>query len=669
MRNSYDLYPTKKVMRFASLFSLTYYIINKVRKQALYNKNFYDIINIQKDKEAIILNTKKTEDKKRRASFWKVMINTFFALGVSFKIAPISMIILLVSYLLDSLVYFVTGTYSLKYVIDMYSSGNVEFVDVCLSVVVIMIVPVLTSLLISLVTDLTWGQARIKISASISKMVFEKNKSVELACYETPEFYDKYVRATLDMPNHIFNVTYVTFYLLGTILSMILYGGLLFQMDPVFIVFALIPLIGSFFKKKSNELWHKHTTEDKILHRRCQYAQRVFYSVDYAKEMRLSNAKSFMLNKYDEASDGRMNVVDKYGKKEMVLDILGNKLSSILANPLAIAYAVLSAFGILPWGVALGLGGCAVVINSVSELSGTFINITNQYFHLHEKSLFIEDLREFLDYEPRIKDKPNAKDVNVETIKLENVSFKYVGSDKYVLKNINLEISPNEKIALVGHNGAGKTTLVKLLLRLYDPTEGRVTIGNDDITDLKVKDYRNLFSVVFQDFKLIALPVIENVLMRPKGDGDEEKVIEALKLSGAYEKIMSLENGIDTLLTKEFSEKGAVLSVGEGQKLAIAHAYLKNSPFVVLDEPTSALDPVAESKMYTGMMEMGKGKGMVFISHRLSSAVSADRIYMLKDGEIIESGTHSELMALNGEYADMFKKQAQNYIDIEEGQA
>ncbi|MBQ4511201.1 MAG: ABC transporter ATP-binding protein, partial [Clostridia bacterium] len=231
----------------------------------------------------------------------------------------------------------------------------------------------------------------------------------------------------------------------------------------------------------------------------------------------------------------------------------------------------------------------------------------------------------------------------------------------------SMEIGKNEKIALVGHNGAGKSTLIKLLLRLYDPTEGKISLNGISLEDLKLKEYRDMFSVVFQDFKTISLPVAENVLMRPREEGDDEKIIQALKNSGAYERIMELPNGIDTMLTKEFDKDGAVLSVGQAQKVAIAHAFVKNAPFIILDEPSSALDPVAENEMYNNMMKAGEGKAMIFISHRLSSAVSADRIYMLEQGEIVESGTHAELMKLNGKYADMFRKQAKNYVDLEDG--
>ncbi|MBR2444554.1 MAG: ABC transporter ATP-binding protein [Clostridia bacterium] len=610
---------------------------------------------------------KKEKEKNRKAPFITVIKDTLFALKLSFKYAPFACIVMLLSYLLDSVMYFITGTYALKYIIDSFEQGGISLENVAKTVLLMVLIPTIIQLVVDTIVDFAWNVGSIKIEVAINKMVFEKNTQVELSCFENPDFYDKYVKASADITTNVFSITYTVFFFFYTILNTCLYGSVLFTLDPVFIIFAIIPLFGSFFKKKSNELWHKHLTEDKVLHRRCQYTQRVFYSNEYAKEMRLTNAKSFMLKRYDEASDGRMNVVKKYGKKEMLLDILGNKISSILANPLAIAYAVFSALVGVPWGAPLGLGGCAIVINSVSELSNSFIQITNQYYRLHEKSLFVEDFREFIGYEPQIKENPDGIVPQVGTIKFENVSFKYFGSEEYVLKNINLELKSNEKIALVGHNGAGKSTLVKLLLRLYDVTEGRITLNGVDIRELRTKEYRNLFSVVFQDFKQIALPVSENVLMRPFEEGDEEKIIEALKLSGVYNRIMELKDGYNTVLTKEFSEDGAVLSVGEGQKLAIAHAFLKNSPYIVLDEPTSALDPVAESQMYNNMMSIGQGKGMVFISHRLSSAVSADKIYMLDGGEVIESGSHLELMARCGKYADMFNKQAQNYVDIEGG--
>lgn len=601
----------------------------------------------------------KKQKKEKRLSFKDVVRASAYAMRMIVGTAPIVFIMRLLSQIMYTVIGFIVGTYSLRYIINSFEEGA-EFKTVAIAALIMIGVPTIMSLIIQPFTNFITDIAFVKVEKRVLTKLYNKCTEVELACFENPEFYDKYVKATTDVIWRMWSITWTVTNIFAVIIGMILYGSLLFTMDPVFIIFAILPLFGAFIKKKWNEQWHKHSTEDRELHRRAQYAQRIFYSGDYAKEMRLSNASELLLEKYDKASDGRVDIVRRYGFKEMMLEVAQHGLQTIITNPLAIGYAV---FRTVVTGT-LGIGDCAVVINSVSQLTSTFSQITDRYWSLHEHALFFGDFKTFMDYEPRMKDSENAISAERGVIRLENVSFKYEGSDEYVLKNVSLELGSEEKIALVGHNGAGKSTLIKLLLRLYDPTEGRITVNGTDIRDLKINEYRAMFSVVFQDFKIMALPVAENVLMRPREQGDEEKIIDALKKSGVYERVCELPNGIETMLTKEFDENGAVLSVGQSQKIAIAHAFLKNAPYIILDEPSSALDPVAENEMYNNMMLAGQGKGMVFISHRLSSATGADKIYMLEKGEVIESGSHTDLMEKNGKYADMFKKQAQNYIDI-----
>ncbi len=605
-------------------------------------------------------NKKKDENK---LSFKMVVKDCTYAMKMVVGTSPIAFLLRFLLEIINTVSTFIVGTYVVRYIINSFETG-LDFKTVALSAIIMIAVPLGLQLIINPLITIVEDIAFIKVDKKVLTKLYDKCTNVELACFENPEFYDKYVKATNEITWRMWNLTWTVTNLFGAILGMILYGSLLFTMDFVFIIFAILPLFGTFIKRKANVLWHKHTTEDREHHRRAQYAQRVFYSGEYAKELRLSNAREFLLKRYKLASDGRVEVVEKYGKKEMLLELAHTGLQTIITNPLAIAYAI---FRTIVAGT-LGVGDCAVVINSVSNLTGTFTQITDRYFKAHEHALFFEDFRGFMEYEPKMKDKEDAISPSIGKIKLHNVSFKYEGSDNLVLKNISMEIGKNEKIALVGHNGAGKSTLVKLLLRLYDPTEGQISLDGTPLEDLKLDEYRAMFSVVFQDFKTISLPVAENVLMRPREEGDDEKIIQALKNSGAYERIMELPNGIETMLTKEFDKDGAVLSVGQAQKVAIAHAFVKNAPFIILDEPSSALDPVAENEMYNNMMKAGEGKAMIFISHRLSSAVSADRIYMLEHGEIVESGTHGELMKLNGKYADMFKKQAQNYVDLENGE-
>ena len=605
---------------------------------------------------------KEKKNKEKRLSFKMVFKDSAYAIKMVVGASPLLFVMRIIEQVISSVIGFISGTYVLKYIISSFEAGK-TFEGVALSALIMLGVPSVIQFVISPLSSIINNIAYIKIEKKILNKLYDKCTDVELACFENPEFFDKYVKASSEVVWRMWNITWTVANLLGVILSMLLYGSLLFTMDFAFIIFAILPLFGTFLKRRWNELWHKHSTEDKEHHRRAQYAQRIFYSSDYAKEMRLTNARALLLERYDKASDGRVEVVRKYGVKEMLLEIAQHGFQSIITNPLAIAYAIYRTVV----SATLGVGDCAVVINSVSSLTSTFSQITDRYYKCHEHALFFEDFRAFMEYEPKMTDALDAKEPKIGTLRLENVSFKYEGSDNYVLKNVNLEIGKDEKIALVGHNGAGKSTLIKLILRLYDPTEGRITLDGVDLRDIKINEYRELFSAVFQDFKIMALSVAENVLMRPRTEGDEEKIIDALKKAGVYERVMELPNGIDTQLTKEFDEDGAVLSVGQSQKIAIAHAFLADTPYIILDEPSSALDPVAESEMYNNMMEAGAGKAMIFISHRLSSATGADRIYMLEHGEVIESGTHTALMEIGGKYADMFKKQAQNYIDIENG--
>ena len=283
-----------------------------------------------------------------------------------------------------------------------------------------------------------------------------------------------------------------------------------------------------------------------------------------------------------------------------------------------------------------------------------------------EHSLFLNDVRYFLDYEPKIKDGERMLIAEGGDIEMNNVFFRYEGASDDTLKDISLKIKKGEHIALVGQNGSGKTTLVKLLLRLYDPTYGEVLLNGENIKDYSLSSYREDFSCVFQDFKVFALPVKDNVTLRREREGDRDLVISSLKESGGYDKVMTLEKGIDTTLTREFDDNGANLSIGEQQKISLARVFADDASCVILDEPSSALDPIAEHKMFENMMRAAKGRTVIFISHRLSSAVDADRIYLMEGGTITESGTHHELMQKKGKYLEMFKLQAQNYIGKEE---
>lgn len=317
------------------------------------------------------------------------------------------------------------------------------------------------------------------------------------------------------------------------------------------------------------------------------------------------------------------------------------------------------------WAGAFGIGSVTQYIASVTKAASGLSELIETAGTMKINAPFLEKTFEYLDipnlmYQGSLTvEKRRDRDYEVE---FRNVSFQYPGSVDYALKNVNIKFRIGERLAVVGRNGSGKTTFIKLLCRLYDPTEGEILLNGINIRKYNYLDYMSVFSVVFQDFKLFAFPLGQNVAA--KSSYDKERVENSLQKAGFGERLSDMPDGLETYLYKEFSEKGVDISGGEAQKIALARSLYKDSPFIILDEPTAALDPVAEADMYTRFNEVAEDKTVIYISHRLSSCQFCDEIAVFENGEIVQKGSHKELVEdKNGKYYELWQAQAQYYTE------
>ena len=594
----------------------------------------------------------------KKIDWKKTWRNNRYMLGLIWKSRPGILVMTFLRAILTAVNSFLVGTYLYQYALNALQSG-VELDQILLTLGMMLGYTLFCMIFINI--DNRYKALQIPtVEAYIQKQLQEKAMSVELACFERPEFYDIYVKATGEAANRAFAVMNDLSDVIWIVTNVAAVGTLMATIDPIFLLFACLPLIVTLLVGKyRNRLQYQYNMEKKEVGRRKDYVRRTFYLKDFSKEMRLTQMWSVMFRQMHDSVAELKEIVSKYGYSIMWLRYLFDFVFDILVYTGTIILAV---FETVVTGRML-IGDCFVVINSISNIAGNINYAGSVFMKLDANSLYIDNLRAFLDYDIQIPEDRNAPVVpSMRTLTLHNVGLTYDGQSAPALQHIDMQIHAGEKIAIVGHNGAGKTTLVKLLLRLYDPDEGEILINGENIKGYRLSSYRNLFGTVFQDYRLFGTSVAENVLLRGLGSEDDRKSVQnALKKSGIAEKIASLSQGMDTIVTKEFDPNGAVFSGGEAQKLSIARVFAGNQEIVILDEPTSALDPIAEQEMYRNMFAACEGKTVILISHRLSSAASADRVYLFEHGEIVEQGTHSGLLALNGKYADMWHKQADTY--------
>jgi len=586
----------------------------------------------------------------------KVIKDNVYILGLIHKASPWRIPLYFLSIFLSVGTNFLFNVYLLRIVINGMQN-NTPFSEILTYILIVGCILIAYYIFSNYYNEVYVPKANKAVYRNIQKMVFDKAAKVDLACYEDPFFYDEYMKAVNETAEISQNVLSSIGNWLQNILTIFSVSLMIFIIDPIFIVFTIIPVVYSLvFGKKLNKLRHERNMEMAELTRRRDYIKRVFYLSDYSKEIRLTEISNVLFGRFFDVIKEIKGVIVSHGGKISVIDYFSIVIQHVF---LLIGSIVYSTYRTVVLKNML-FGDCVIIINNIVSTASAINGIVTGYMDLHANSLAIQNIHTFISYEPRITDGTRDVPTSSPTLSFKNINFSY--GDTPILKDITFTIKPGEKIALVGHNGAGKSTLVKLLLRFYDPDSGSIELDEKNIKEYKLSDYRNIFSAVFQHFKIFSMSVVENILLKDDiTEPEKEAAIDGMKNAGIYDKIMSLPNRENTVLTKEFEPAGAVLSGGEAQKIAIARVFTKDCKVVIMDEPSSALDPIAEYNMYEAMMRACKDKSVIYISHRLSSVVLADRVLLLEHGEITESGTHKELLDLGGKYAEMWNKQSEQY--------
>lgn len=394
--------------------------------------------------------------------------------------------------------------------------------------------------------------------------------------------------------------------------------------------------------------------------RKINYMARTTQDFDYAKDIRLFGMKNWLLEKQHEILSEKQSKI-LHSRNLWMKNSAFSNLIGIVSKGAVYAILIYSVIG-----TDMSIGNFTLFLGLSSTFSSTLTNFLNSLGQFKEQSMETDDFRSFIDYQsdPENDTVPLTK-TDKYTFEFKNVSYRYKGAEEYALKNLNLTIEAGKRLAVVGLNGAGKTTFIKLLLRLYDVTEGEILLNGIDIRKFKRDEYYTLFAPVFQNVEIFAFPMSENISMKPPCDTDVKLAEECAVKAGLGEKLSSLSDGVATELLKVIHDDGVDLSGGEKQKLALARALYKNAPVIVLDEPTAALDALAEYSLYKNFDEIIGDKSAVYISHRLSSTRFCDSIAMFKAGEMVEYGTHAQLLAKGGAYSEMFNIQAQYYKEGE----
>ena len=497
-----------------------------------------------------------------------------------------------------------------------------------------------------------------KYTRHVSIRVMNHAASLDLIAYEDPVFYDRLERARVQATDRLVMIQAIGRLVQQAITTITLSVSIML-FSPWLMLLLVAGVLPAFLGESHFAfLGYAKNFRQTPMRRQLDYLRILGGSKEAAKELKLFGLKNFLSERFTRLSDEIYDQNVRLNRRKL---IAGAALSMLGTA------GYYSAYVYVIWRTASGslsIGSMTFLTLAIQQASSNIEQIFSTIAGIGDQALFLTDLLAFFEMKPTIQSKPNALPAPrpiVRGVEFRNVSFSYPGNSRRVLDNINFELHTGERLALIGENGQGKTTIVKLITRLYDPTEGQILLDGVDLREYDLEDLHREIGVIFQDFMRYEMTALENIAVgRVEAIGDLDLLKGAARKSMADQTIERLPLGYDQMLGRRF-EQGVDLSGGEWQKVALARAYLRDAQLLILDEPTAALDARSEFEVFRRFAELTTGKMALFISHRFSTVRSADRILVLENGRIAEEGTHAQLSSLGGRYAEMFEMQASSY--------